>query len=336
MSQTRRGFLIGVFGGMLYGVLDRVRSTYASTESGLFHSKNRDLWGKVVLAKDIAIRKTGDLPDIDRTRMLLDKAVEKLTGVPAPDGWRTFFHPKDKVALKINSLGGKSIATHPNVASALAGCLVGAGLKPYNIVIWDRSSRELERAGYEINTRGEGPLCFGTDKVGYEPFPRVHGTVGSCFSPILTKWASALIDVPVLKDHDISGVSLSMKNLFGVIHNPNKYHGTGCDPYLADLLEHPSVKDKFRLSVCDAHRAQYQGGPAYVAKWSRPYGGYLVAADPVALDTVGTGIIEERRRSLGLPSLEEAGRPPVHLKTAHERGLGEGRMNAIDRIEIES
>ena len=120
MSQTRRGFLIGVFGGMLYGVPDRVRSAYASTGSGLLYSDNKDLWGKVVLAMDTANRSKGDPPDIDRTRMLLDKAVEKLTGTPAPDGWLKFFHPNDKVALKINSLGGKNIATHPNVASALA------------------------------------------------------------------------------------------------------------------------------------------------------------------------------------------------------------------------
>ena len=121
-----------------------------------------------------------------------------------------------------------------------------------------------------------------------------------------------------------------MKNLFGVIHNPNKYHGSGCDPYLSDLFEHPSVKEKFRLSVCDAHRAQCQGGPAYVAKWSWPFGGFLVAADPVALDTVGAGILEDRRRSLGLPSLEEAGRPPVHLKTAH-RKRPRGRADESNR-----
>ena len=40
----------------------------------------------------------------------------------------------------------------------------------------------------------------------------------------------------VLKDHDLAGVSLAMKNWYGVVHNPNKLHDDDCDPFVADLV----------------------------------------------------------------------------------------------------
>lgn len=209
-----------------------------------------------------------------------------------------------------------------------------AGVPGTHILIWDRTSRELSLAGYQIKEEGEGPLCFGTDRLGYEPLPEVHGTIGSCFSRVLTRWATALISVPVLKDHDLAGVSLSMKNLFGVIHNPNKYHDQACAPYLVDLLEHPEVRTKFRLVICDATRAQCHGGPSYSARWVWPFGGIMVSFDPVALDRIGESIVSARRRELGLPTFEEENRPPIHISMAGKRGLGEDQMEAIRLIEL--
>ena len=40
----------------------------------------------------------------------------------------------------------------------------------------------------------------------------------------------------VVKDHDLAGVSAGLKNWYGVIHNPNKYHDSCCDPYVADVV----------------------------------------------------------------------------------------------------
>ncbi len=265
----------------------------------------------------------------------ITSALERITGQGGQESWRALFRPSDRVAIKVNGLGGPRIATSPRVSQAIAQGLMDVGLEPKQILIWDRSGRELRDAGYAIR-EDKGPLCYGTDRAGYEPVPRMHGSIGSCYSQILTRWATALVNVPVLKDHDLSGVSLSMKNLYGVIHNPNKYHDSGCSPYLADLLGSQEIQGKLRLIVCDGHRAQCQGGPAHVAKWVWPYRGLLVGMDPVALDALGTRILEERRREMGLPTLAEAGRPAVHIQAAQERGLGEGRHDAIRIHELGS
>ncbi len=291
--------------------------------------------GRVVVLRDAGLARKDGEQRADMTLRSVTKAMERLTGRKGVDSWRAVFQPGDRVAIKVNALGGPGIATRPEVAMAIAAGIQTAGIDPDQILIWDRSTDELRAAGFTIRERGSGPMCFGTDRLGYEPIPSVHGSIGSCFSRIITRWATALVVVPVLKDHDLSGVSLSMKNLFGLIHNPNKYHDSACSPYLADLLGHPDVQKRMRLVVCDALRAQCHGGPSHAPKWSWAYGGLLMGTDPVAVDRIGAEIIEERRRELGLPSLAEEGRPPVHIAVAHDKGLGEGRVELITVHEME-
>lgn len=334
LPPTRRTFLKGTALWLLAaaGHLWTVRPAHAAKPP--FKDRIEALKGQVVRVYDPRMVDEQGEVQVAVIQGWITGALEQLTGQRGVEAWRALFNPSDRVAIKVNALGGTRIATHPRVAEATARALQEAGVPPTQILIWDRSSRELSRAGYDIRRKGRGPLCFGTDEVGYEPRPTIHGSIGSCFSPILTRWATALVVVPPLKDHDLSGVSLSMKNLFGVIHNPNKYHDSGCAPYLVDLLSAPMIQEKLRLIVCDAHRAQCHGGPAYVPQWAWPCRSLLVGADPVALDRIGLQIIEDRRGRMGLSSLAADGRPPIHIQMAHERGLGEGRPEAIKVHEM--
>lgn len=290
--------------------------------------------GRVCLVRDSGFTQWDRAGKVGLIRSWIRKSLRQLTGEREADVWKLFFTPQDRIAIKVNGVGGPGIATRPELAMAVAAELMDAGVPGKHILIWDRTSRELSQAGYQIKEDGEGPLCFGTDRLGYEPIPSVHGSIGSCFSRVMTRWATALINLPVLKDHDLAGVSLAMKNLFGTIHNPNKYHDQGCAPYLVDLLEHPEVKKRLRLVICDATRAQCHGGPSYSPRWVWPFGGLLVSLDPVALDRIGESIISARRKELGLPSLEEEDRAASHISMAGQRGLGEHRMEAINVIEM--
>lgn len=305
-------------------------------EPGTFNKARAQekLRGKVVI-----VRRTDKVSEVkDEEEVLvswIQRALEELTGQKGKEAWHALFSPEDRVAIKVNAMGGEKIATNRHLAMAVAKALMKAGIRGNNILIFDRTTVELQRAGYDIVESGSGPLCFGTDRVGYEPEPRVHRSMGGCFTPILTRWATALVNMPVLKDHDLAGVSLSMKNLFGLIHNPNKYHDSGCSPYLVDLLDHPEVKKKHRLVLCDGLRAQCHGGPAYRARWAWNWGGIMVATDPVALDRVGEGVISAKRREFGLPSLEEEGRPPDHISLAAKRGLGRADSREIEIREMD-
>ena len=200
--------------------------------------------------------------------------------------------------------------------------------------MFDRTSRELKEAGFVIRKSG-GLKCFGTDELaggGYESQPQMAGSVGSCFSRIASRFCDAIINVPILKDHDLSGISGAMKNYYGIIHNPNKYHDNNCDPYIAELNTHPYIKNKSRLIICDALLAQYNGGPAFKRRWSWPFGGILMGRDPVALDRICADIIEEERKAVGLPSLEQAKREPKYIHTAARLGLGEDDPKKIELV----
>src|SRR5512136_948573 len=228
------------------------------------------------------------------------------------------FRPDDRVGIKVNTIGGRAISTRPEVALALAGWLTKKGLAEKNLFIWDRTTRELREAGYTPSAGRAGVRVFGTDTdgVGYGPDLVSHLNVGSLFSKILTEFTTASISLAILKDHGLAGVTAGLKNYFGAIHNPNKYHDGHCDPYVAEVFDAPPVKSRHRLSVVDALLVQYHKGPSYHPQWAERYGGFVFSLDPVAADRVGWSIVERLRAAKGLPSLAEEGREPAYLATA--------------------
>lgn len=286
---------------------------------------------RVVLVRNSAVLKSSQEVDLSVACEMVNKGVLSLTGESTSDrAWKSLFKPKDVVGIKVNALGGREIATHPRIVEAVISGLKSAGIPEKNIIVWDRLTKELRSVGYTINKSGRGIKYFGTD-TSYDRYPEMIGSIGSCFSAIISSRCTALINIPVLKDHDLAGVSLSLKNFYGAIHNPNKYHDNNCDPYIADLNTHPYIKDKLRLIVCDALTLQYQGGPAYKPQFALDYRSLLLSRDPVAIDRIGTKIIEEKRKEKGLPSLKKADREPTHIATAARKGLG---TDSLDKIEF--
>lgn len=272
--------------------------------------------------------------DPPEDRALLERGIETLFGAPIATATLRLAGEKDRIGIKLNTLAGPRLSPRPALASALCAVLQAGGVRADRIVLFDRSSRELERAGYTIRHDGEGVRCYGTDAIkggGYGEEILEHRSIGSCFTRILTQHATVLINVGVLKDHDLSGVSAGAKNLYGLIHNPNRYHANTCDPYVADLMDHPAVRTKLRLIVIDALDAQCHGGPAHNPAFMFAARRLLIATDPVAIERVAWKRIEEERARRGLPSLGEEKRAPRWIASAAALGLGEAD---IDRIEI--
>ncbi|HOX37188.1 MAG TPA: DUF362 domain-containing protein [Candidatus Brocadiia bacterium] len=290
---------------------------------------------RVVVARDDAVRTDDATLNPGEIRKMLDEAVRRLTDAKdARSAWGALFSKHDVVAVKVNCLG---MGTNPAVALAVAEGIVSAGAPWGNIIFWDRSDRELSAAGFEIQTGSARLRAFGTDNPaggGYGNEIEFAGSVGSLFSRILTGAATAVVSVPALKDHDLAGASLGMKNFFGAIHNPNKYHGNNCDPYIAELCSHPCIAKKLRLVVVDGTLALANGGPALNRKFAWNYNGLIVGKDMVAVDRVGVDTIEARRKELQLPTLEKLGRAPKYIETAAKLGLGIAAEASIERVEI--
>jgi uncharacterized protein (DUF362 family) len=265
----------------------------------------------------------------------LNAAISKLTGRSnLSAAWRSLFSPNERIGIKLSCLPGKPLSSSRGLVMAIMEGLISAGVKSENIIVWERTSRELKKAGFKISDMGF--KTFGTDFLyggGYSNDIEFSGSVGTCFSRMVER-VDAHINVPVLKDHDISGVSVSMKNFYGAIYNPNKFHGNNCDPYIADLNAHPFIKKKLRLIICDATRVQVHNGPAFFPRYAWEYGGLLVSQDPVALDYIGWQIIEKRRKELKLKTLKDENREPKYIYSAARLKLGNAGEKLIKTLYL--
>jgi uncharacterized protein (DUF362 family) len=279
---------------------------------------------------------------IDKEGSLQSALLEEMTGASVARAageetplaaMKVLFRPTDVVGLKLNCLAGRGLSPRPGLVDLLTGWLQEAGVPASNIVVWERSERELARAGYRVNRSGAGVRVLGTEN-DYDWTPREWGPGGSCFANLLVKDLTALINVGVLKDHDLSGVSVGMKNWYGVIHNPNKHHADGCHPFVAHLSAYPLIRDKLRLTVIDGIDAQCHGGPARNPRWRWPWRGVMASTDHVALDAIGWRMIEERRKEAGLKTLAEEERAPRWIATASEIGLGAADPAKIEVVDL--
>jgi uncharacterized protein (DUF362 family) len=303
-----------------------------AAEQGIAREKSR-----VVIARDAMLRNSGENIDSGRLLSLLDRSMQALFNVDNPtEPWKKLVHQGNKVGLKVNVLGGRGLSSNLQLVEAICERLQEAGIKASDIVIWDRDSDELERVGFHISTSGNRVLCFGTDRVGYEEELVTYGEVGSRLSKILTERCDLLINVPVLKDHDGAGITAALKNMYGVIHNPNKYHPNGCNPFIADVNMLPEIRTKMRLIICDATTSSYEGGPGYKPQYGWKNNALIVSPDPVALDYIGWKIIERKRAEKGLKTLEADGRAPRYIATAADaqHRLGTNDPKRIAMVEV--
>lgn len=268
---------------------------------------------------------------------LVHGAVQRALGAPHPQAaWQRLVRPRERVGIKLNCLAPE-LSPHPDLVAAIIQGVQSAGVPPERIVVFDKEDRDLEAAGYEIVGEGPRPRCYGTvggdSSPGYEErFTTLKGTTVR-LSKILTRQCSALINVPVVKDHEFAGVTVGLKNHFGCIHNPEDFHVQRCDPAAADVNTAPDILTKQRLVIADATRVLFDGGPSFKSDAVWEYNGVFCSTDPVALDAEAAAVISLMREQMELPTLEEAGRPPSHLATAARYGLGVADLNRIDLIE---
>jgi len=329
---SRRDFLQNCLTGAVILRASSKVPLLAAPEQGTAAGKSR-----VVIARDATLRGIGATVDSGRILSLLDRCIQALFNFDNPtEPWKRLVRPGNKVGLKVNALGGRGLSSNLQLVEAICERLREAGIRASDIVIWDRDTDELEHSGFHVSTGGNRVQCFGTDRVGYEDELVTYGDVGSRLSKILTERCDVLINVPVLKDHDGAGITAALKNMYGVIHNPNKYHPNGCNPYVADVNMLPEIRRKMRLTICDATTASYEGGPGYKPQYAWKNNALIVSQDPVALDYTGWQIIERKRAEKGLKTLEAEDRAPRYIATAadaqHRLGTNDPKKIAVVEV----
>jgi hypothetical protein len=147
--------------------------------------------------------------------------------------------------------------------------------------------------------------------------------------------ATALINTRPMRTHAWSGVGSLIKNYITFVTNKPDYHDDACAS-LARLWELPITKGKTRLNVLVMLTPQFHTvgphhfDPSYI--WN--YNGLIVSADPVAADSIGLQIIQQKRK---LVFGEDRPLQPTahHIALAdREYGLGQSQNENIDLIRV--
>lgn len=278
---TRRGFLLGAGAGLAAGVPLTMVGMRALRSEGPLPS----FTGRTVEVKKPALAMPGPYPgrvvevthpgsvspkyeiNAPAVKQMMDRGMRELTGADhAVEAWRRFFDPDDIVGIKVNPVGRKAnkgeggriptaigSISSPEVLIEVVEGLKSAGVKPQNIIVFERYAREFREAGYEkvMGTRPmDGTRWFAASSgyddsqlnidgiadsdrssgrdphvVGYDPDVFVHmgytasedkkddRRFRSHLTVIVTKMVNKFITIPVLKDHRTGGVTLSLKNL---------------------------------------------------------------------------------------------------------------------------
>jgi len=294
---------------------------------------------KVVLARDPALYGSSNNPEAARVEKLLDRAMQAFSDSSDPVApWKKLFQPNEVVGIKVNTIAGPGLSTHVVLVQAICERLKHAGIKPGNIVVWDRTNGELDRAGFTLSNDTNRVRIIGTDSkdVGYEESVLSYGVVKTRLSNLLTKTCDAMINVPILKNHSMAGVTFALKNMYGVNQNPNTLHANNCCPAVADLNMLSPIRSKFRLIVGDAMTGCFEGGPMFNPQYSWKYNGILVATDPVAIDQTAWDIIERKRAERGMKSLSRSGLAPKYISVAanpeHRLGTDDPRRIALQEV----
>ena len=285
-------------------------------------------------------------------KRMVDAVVMAAAGKPdIASAWRFFVRPEERVGIKVSATGAPVCSTHPDVVEAVAEGLLAAGVPARNIVVWDRLDRDLANAGFKH--LAERFRVTGTDRAGgyakeqvitaavmgkliigdleFVPGPGDKTSSRSHLSSVLVRDVDKVVHVPALADSVFSGVNGALAGM--VLDNADNrrrlarapHYG---DPFLPEAYADPRIGGKVVLTILDALRPQYSGGPFPGAGFNVNYGAIFASRDAVAIDATGVRLLDEFRKDAGLAPLAKSTR---WLESAELMGLG---FAAADKIKL--
>ncbi len=142
------------------------------------------------------------------------------------------------------------------------------------------------------------------------------------------KQCTALICMPALQGHWLTGIGTVIKNYILYSGSPSRYHVEN-SAKLGEIWLIPEVKGKTRLVLVDAIHPLCDKGPQPDPRYKWAYNGLIAGKDPVAVETVCLKILTEKRHALrGEPW--PISPPPICVEAADKAyGLGTSKMEEI-------
>jgi hypothetical protein len=304
----------------------------------------------------------GDHVSQSTVNTMVENGLKELTGYSTwSDIWAALFskvngsgyQPGQKIAIKVNFNNSNegcgdsdnTIDALPQPVNALIAGLKQAGVQEQDIWIYDATrgipDRFRSRIPYtNVMFYDGGGVCTGNEA----RFNTANSAAKVTFHPpsgvsVANEWvtevvmnATYLINMPIMKDHGISGVTLGFKNHFGTIQNPYGLHPnitingsqyrSDYNP-MVDIYRHPAIGDKTILTIGDGLYGALENTNVTPKIWTTFGNDYpnslFFSTDPVAIDCVMLDILHAEP---GSHPYKDTGKVDDYLKLASSAGLG--------------
>ncbi|HEV3409556.1 MAG TPA: DUF362 domain-containing protein [Chthoniobacterales bacterium] len=284
-------------------------------------------------------------------RNMVDRLLIAVTGQPdVARAWRSLVAPDDRVGIKISAAGGELFTTHRDVVNAIADGLAAAGVPRKHIIVWDRQLEGLKEAGFrrggegyqllsipprdgydptaEFNAPALGKLIWGD--VAYIPHrganpmrtEEENTSTTSHFAKVVTQQLTKIINVPVMSDSYATGLAGCLYNVtLPNVDNWRRFtqYGRFGASGIAEIYEHPLIREKVVLHLMDGLIAAYAGGPEAHPNYAAHEATLFASKDPVALDTIALRRLERLREEANLPKIGDLA---AHIRIAGQLGIG--------------
>lgn len=300
-------------------------ATVAGGTGLLFHNR------RIVNAQEVVVRShsfeiaaDANLPALTLARRE-DPVAGLSTSLDAIGGIGRFVKSGEKVTIKPNVGWDRTPAQAANTSPILVGEMVrlclAAGAS--EVIVTDVTCNDPRRCFHRSGIR-EAAEAAGARVILATDDDYVQADLGG---KLLTQWpvlrhfieTDRLINMPIVKQHSLSGCTIGMKNLYGIIGGRRNQLHQQIDQSIVDLASYCRPT----LTVLDATRVLLRGGPQ---------GGSL---DDVAIEnTVMCATDQVAADSRASEFLGLNGGQVGHIMLAEQAGLGQVDYNAAGYREI--
>ena len=250
--------------------------------------------------------------------VMFDKGIEQLGGMKA------FVKKNQKVLIKPN-IGWDVIPeragnTHPKLVKRIIEHCYEAGAK--EVYVFDHTCDDWRRSyansGIEKAVKDAGGKIVSGDSESYYQSVSLDG------AKVLTKAkihelvldSDVFINVPILKSHSSTRLTVTMKNMMGVVWDRGYWHRNDLHQCIADCA---TFKKKPTLNIVDAYYVMKQNGPRGVSLNDVALmKSQIISTDMVAADAAAAKLFGVEPDSIS------------YIKIADSMGVGKKDLNSLN------
>lgn len=255
--------------------------------------------------------------------IMFDKAIISLGGM------KRYVKPNQTVVIKPNigwdTSPERAANTNPKLVGRIVEHCLTAGAK--TVYVFDHTINEWTRtysnSGIEKAAKDAGAKIVSGNSESY--YHRIDIRNGKKLKSDkvheLILESDVFINVPILKSHGGTTLTISMKNLMGVMWDRQWWHGHDLQQCIADFASEIQPT----LNVVDAYRVMKRNGPRGVSVSDVvEMKSLIISEDIVAADSAATKLFGREPEQVG------------HIRIATEMGVGTSDLGSlsINRITI--